>query len=694
MKKFMMFLLIFLMVSPLFPGKKPFSLEALYSVKSVRDPQVSPDGKWVAFVVTSYDLFESKRNSDIFVVSIDGKELVRLTTHEGADFHPRWSEDGRFIYFLSDRKDGIQLWKIPISGGEAERVTDLEVNGLGNPFVIDGGKKLIFTTKVFPECGNCLEYSKKIRDKMKKGPVQAHYAKELLYRHWTEYRDGQYVHVFLYDFEADSAKNLTPWYFDAPMFSLGGGGIDVSPDGKEICVVSNHDKDQACSTNGDLWIISTETGEVKNITQDNPAWDGEPVYSPNGRYIAYKMQRVSGYESDLFRLAIYDRKTGKKSVLTENKIDNWVGEIVWSPDSKRIYFTVEEKGHYPVYSVDLRTKSISRVFDVKTIRGLTITPDGKYFVFAKSAVNQPYEIYKIRTNGKGLVRLTYFNKKIEDEYDLRPAREFWITGADGAKIHTWLITPHGFDPKRKYPLIINVHGGPQQMWYDGFRGDWQIYPGHGYAVAFCNPHGSPGYGQKFVEAISKDWGGKVFEDLMKVTDSLASLPYIDEDRLGAMGWSYGGYMMMWFEGHTDRFRAIVAMMGVYDLVSMYGATEELWFPEWELNGTPWESPEVYQKWSPSSYVKNFKTPCLVITGEKDYRVPYTQSLQFFTALQKMKVPSELIVFKNDGHWPDYLRSMPLYYNAHLYWFHKYLGGEPAPFNMEDLIRNRIFKTED
>jgi len=254
-----------------------------------------------------------------------------------------------------------------------------------------------------------------------------------------------------------------------------------------------------------------------------------------------------------------------------------------------------------------------------------------------------------------------------------------------------VVKPHGFDPAKKYPLILNVHGGPQMMWSDTLRGDWQVYPGAGYIVAFPNPHGSTGFGQAFTDAISGDWDGKVQVDIANVAEHLAGLPYVDKDRMGAMGWSWGGYAMMWLEGHTTRFKALAAMMGVYDLRSMHGATEELWFPEHDLTGTPWDQAATYERMNPSSAVKAFQTPCLVITGERDYRVPYTQSLQFFTGLQEMGVPSRLIVFKNDGHWPDNLKSMPVYYNAHLEWFQKYLGGGAAPWSTEDLVRNLVFE---
>jgi dipeptidyl aminopeptidase/acylaminoacyl peptidase len=266
----------------------------------------------------------------------------------------------------------------------------------------------------------------------------------------------------------------------------------------------------------------------------------------------------------------------------------------------------------------------------------------------------------------------------------------WVEGTAGIKVQVFIVKPHSFDPAKKYPLILNVHGGPQMQWADAFRGDWQVYPGAGYVVAFANPHGSTGYGQDFTAEISGDWGGRVFEDLMKVTDALGKLPYVDGERMGAMGWSFGGYMMDWFEGHTQRFKAIASMMGLFDLKAFYGATEELWFPEWELKGQPWNS-RLYEKWSPDNSVENFKTPCLIISGERDYRIPYTQSLAFFTALQKRNVPSRLIIYSNAGHWPSWY-EMSLYYVAHLEWFHRYLGGGAPPWSAEQFLRNAVFDT--
>ncbi len=687
MRKLLIIFSIILFGVTLSAQKRAFSISDLYKIKSVSAPQVSPDGKQLTFSVTEYFLKKGKSNSEIYLMNSDGTNIRRMTNNKSADFSPFWSENEKNILFLSTRKNGVQIWAIPVNGGEAKQVTDLST-GINDFLTFPLKGQYAVSTDVFPECGADDDCNKKINDDLEDGPIQAHYAKSLLYRHWTTWKDGRRSHILFLN--GDNANvDFTPGDFDAPVFSLGGRGYAISPDGKEICYVSNHDKNEAETTNKDLFVVSVKGKTTKNITSKNKAYDGDPLYSPDGKYIAYRMQRIPKYESDRFLLVIYNRKTGDKTILTE-PFDNWVDDFRWAPDSKSIYFTGDVNTHTPIFKVDILSKKITKIIDVKTINSFEISPGGKWLYFSRRSINEPTEIWRSDSEGNNLKRLTFFNKKIEDEVDIRPADVLWINSPSGRKVQTFLIKPHNFDPNKKYPLILNVHGGPQGMWSDAFRGDWQVYPGAGYVLAFPNPHGSTGFGQAYTAEISGDWGGKVYQDVMSVTDSLANLPYVDSDRMGAMGWSYGGYMMMWLEGHTDRFKAIVSMMGVYDLTAMYGATEELWFPEWDLKGTPWTS-ELYQKWSPNNFVPGFKTPCLVISGEQDFRVPYTMSLEFFTDLQKMNVPSELIIFKNDGHWPSYIKSMPFYYNAHLYWFNKYLGGGKPPFDMKKMVRNQAFK---
>ncbi len=682
------FLLIFNWVAA---QKAPFSIEALYKIKSVSEPQIAPDGQLLVFTVTTYQLSEGRANSDLYLMRRDGSGLRRLTYHSAADFSPQWSPDGQNILFISTRENGAQAWLLPLNGGESRRLTDFPMGVQQAKWV--SNQKIIFVSEVFPECGADLDCNREIDESMKNGPLQAHMADALLYRHWTSYKDGKRNHLILFDLKNKTYTDVTPDDHDYPPLW---GSFDVSPDGRWLCVESKWAPNPASSTNNDLILIDLQdpTFKRQNLTQNNPAYDGQPVFAPNGRFIAFQRQKIPGYESDLKRLALYDLQNQSVKVLSE-PLDNWTDSYQWSADSRYIYFRVHEKGHFPLYRVAVNSGKIEKVADLKTIRGYVVDPRGKWLFASRNSITAPSELVRVKIKGKAANkredRLTFFNQALEDSVDIRPAQELWIPSPTGKKIHTFVITPHNFDPHKKYPLILNVHGGPQYQWADAFRGDWQVYPGAGYVVAFPNPHGSTGYGQAFTAAISKDWEGKVYTDIMAVTDSLAKLPFVDSTRMGAMGWSWGGYMMMWLEGHTTRFKALAAMMGVYDLPAMYGATEELWFPEWDLGGTPWDNPQYYHKASPHNYVKNFKTPCLVITGERDYRVPYTQSLEFFTGLQKMGVPSRLIVFKNDGHWPNYVKSMPFYYNAHLDWFHKYLGGQPAPYDMLKMLRNQAFQ---
>jgi dipeptidyl aminopeptidase/acylaminoacyl peptidase len=673
--------------------KRAFTIEDLYRVKSISDVHVSPDGRSVIYAVTTSDLPRAKRVTHIWMTGIDGASPRQLTSSEKGENTPVFSPDGKWISYISSKDGGPQLYLLPTGGGEAKKLTSIST-GVSDPVWSPDGQWIAFSSDVYPECGGDDACNQKIADTWSKGPLKAHTADSLLYRHWTEWKDGARMHTFLASTATGEAKDITPGDYDSPGFQLGGPlQYDISPDGKELVFVSNHDKEPASSTNNDLWLVSLTDlkAQPRNITAANLAYDGSPKYSPDGKYIAYRLQKQPSYESDLFRLAIYDRSSGASTVLTES-FRNWVDEFQWSTDSKSIYFAAPVEGQTPIYRVDLASKAITQVLADKTILGWEFA--GKRLLYTRSSVGEPVELFSTEVAGgkaAAPTRLTRINDAVAREVDIRSAETMWVEGAGGAKIQVFIVKPHDFDPNKKYPLILNVHGGPQSQWSDAFRGDWQVYPGAGYVVAFANPHGSTGYGQDFTAAISGDWAGKVYDDLMKVTDAVEKLPYVDRNRLGAMGWSYGGYMMMWLEGHTDRFKAIASMMGLYDTRSFFGGTEELWFPEWDLKGQPWNS-QLYDKWSPSNSVKNFKTPALVISGERDYRIPYTQSLQFFTALQKMNVPSKLIIYSNAGHWPSWY-EMALYYTAHVEWFHKHLGGDAPPWSTEQFLRNSVFDRE-
>lgn len=674
--------------------KAPFSIEALYRLASVGAPHWSPDGQHVLFTITRHDLAAGTSNSELWLATPKRPESTprQLTRHEGFDGAPSWSPDGRSFVFVSARGDGddaSQLWRMSIDGGEPERLTSLST-GVAEPQWSPDGRRIAFVSRVFPEHGADDAANRAALEAMAQSPTKAYLADELLYRHWTRWDDGRRDHLLVLDLQTGAITDATPGEHDSPAFRLGDPGFAWSPDGRELCFSSIREQGsaQAWSTNKDLYVVSATGGPVRALTKDNPGFDGHPRYSPDGRFIAYRRQATDGYESDEFELALYERTTGTVRVVTKDFPD-WVTDLHWTPDSTRVVFQAPVKGRTPLFVVSVDGGAIERL-PLPSAGAFDVASDGA-IAFTFSRVGTPVELYTTRLDRPGSVtRLTSVNDPVVAAYDIRPAEELWIPGADGKPVHTFVVKPHGFRKGKRYPLVVNVHGGPQAQWADTLRGDWQVYPGAGYVVAFFNPHGSTGYGQDYTAAISKDWHGKIYEDVMAVVDALEREPYVDPERVGAMGWSYGGYMMNWLLGHTDRFEAIASMMGIYDLPSFYGGTEELWFPEWDLGGPAWESAEAYREASPSSYAARFSTPTLVITGERDYRVPYTQSLDLFTALRRRGVPARLVVFPNDGHWPSHVRSMPLYYAAHLDWFHRYLGGKPSPYDLEAMIRGRAF----
>ena len=660
--------------------KRAFTIPDLYRVQYAAGPAVSAKGQ-LAYYVSSSDLKSQTSKTTLY---IDHQPLEGIK-----GFAPQWSADGSKLYYSAVADDGLQVFAYDLKTRQSRQLTHYAL-GANGAVVSPDGNLIAFAAEVWPAIGGADgKANAEANERKAKAPVQAHLADKLLFRHWTDYTDGKFWHIIIYNIAKDTYTDVTPGEFHSPTFSPSGPeGFTFSPDSKELCYLSNHDPHPEASTNADLWVVPVEGGTARNLTADNKAWDGSPQYSPDGRYIAYRFQTVPGYESDRFRLAVIDRRTGAKTVLTE-AFDNWVDAYKWTPDSKAICFLGEERGYEPLFKVTLANKKIEKIVGDRAIGSFDLDGKGNFY-YTYSSTGKPTALYSATPSRKGLRerQLTHFNDALEQEVDIRPAEELWVEGANGDSVEVFVVKPHGFEPGKKYPLVINVHGGPQMQWMNSFRGDWQVYPGAGYVVAYPNPHGSTGYGQQFCRDISQDWGGKPFVDVMRVTDALARLDYVDSTRMAAMGWSYGGFFMNWLQGHTKRFKCLASMMGLYDMPSMWGTTEELWFPNFEMDGQPWNS-DLYQKWSPSNYVRNFATPTLIITGERDYRVSYTQSLQYFSTLQTLGIPSRLIVFKNDGHWPSTLRSMPLYYNAHLEWFHKYLGGAPAPWKSEDMVNGTM-----
>ena len=764
--RFLIFAALLLFAFPaLAQPKHPFTFEDMMKLKRVGEPEVSPDGKWVIFSVVDVDLAANTKTPHIWIVPLRSGAADASSANEKAGVphvspnlrdmgtteralipdqdgdRPRWAPDGKRFAFTSTKEDGQQVWVADFDGAEGKvggvhRLTSIATEADGELWSPDG-KNILFTSDVYPECdgdsaAETACNAKKVEER-KNSKVKALIFTHLLYRHWDAYKEGTRSHILVIrvpdSFPAKTGAysgalsplphDLTPGDFDAPVFSLGGqDNYAFSPDGQEICYTSNHDKNPAASTNNDLWIVpvngaaDASSAEVlahtKNITADNPASDSTPLYSPDGRYIAYRAQQRPGYESDRFRLLLYDRKTGEKKNLTED-FDRWVGTFIWSPNSEQIYFSAEDRGVQPIFVLDIGSSKFPAndyvpcdvcspsVHEILSGPGynddLTVGPDRSIF-FTKVSAMRPNSIWEVGPSKActieasqkkhkmhdaqcGEVRfmprqIVSLNQAIFSQTEMAAPESFWFTGVNGDKVEGFLIKPPNFDPNKKYPVKFLIHGGPEGAWGNdwSFRWNAELFAAptsstsSGYVVIMINFHGSTGYGQKFIDAINGDWGGAPYEDLMKGLDYAEQhYGFIDKDRECALGASYGGYMINWILGHTDRFKCLVSHDGMFNAESAWGTTEELWFNDWEFKGTPYDNRALYEKFSPHQNSKNFKTPTLVIHGQKDYRLDVSEGLQLFNTLQMEGVPSEMLYFPDEGHWVLKPQNSQLWYKT-------------------------------
>ena len=523
---------------------------------------------------------------------------------------------------------------------------------------------------MYPECGADDACNKKNLDAEKASPVKARIYTELLYRHWTRWQTRRRSHLLVIGVAGGPARDLTPGSIDVPPFSLGGpDDYDISPDGQEVCYSMNAAAVPATSTNADLYAVSIRGGEPVKITSTAGA-NSSPRYSPDGKYLAWRKQFRAGYESDRWRLLVLERKTGKVVNLTET-LDRWVNSFTWKHDSAGLFFTTQDRGQQAIQLVSLGGGALQIVARADAeLDDMQLTRDGKTLIYTSQSGVSPIEIYRASSAGGAAVPLTHLNDQELNAYQLTPLEEFWVDTEDGARVQSFVVKPYGFRAGQKYPVLMLIHGGPQGAWGHSWSYRWnaQVFAAAGYAVVMPNPRGSTGYGQKFIDEINGDWGGKAYDDIMAATDyAVANLPYADPARVGAAGASFGGFMINWILGHTERFKALVSHDGVYDQRGEFGGTEELWFPLWEMGGTPWDKPDDFQKWSPSSYAKDFHTPTLVVHGELDFRIPYSQALELFTALKLQDVPAKLLIFPDEGHWVLKPQNSRLWYSTVLDW---------------------------
>jgi len=655
-------------------ARRPMALEDLITAVRVSDPQLSPDGRRVLFVRTTTDSATGKRNADIWTVPADGSAPPRpFIEGPKSDGSPRFLSNGRVV-FASTRDGAAQLYVADGEGKNARAITTLGA-GVQEPIVVSpDGRLVAFVSDVYPRCGDeaC---NARTRDSVEKDPVKVHALTRLPYRHWNEWWESVRHHVFVTDVESGATRDLTPGDYDSPPHFYEDGAIAFSPDSRQLAFVSKRDArdSEMWTTNHDVWTVPVSGGAAKKLTASNPAADMTPVYSPDGKWIVVRAQRRAGFEADRWYLDAYDRATGAKHTLFTAP-DLSVDDFKFSPDGQTIWFTAVRNGTGNLYTMPAAGGTPKLVVQGGAVGAFQ--PGNGFAVFAKSSLVAPPDLYRLASDGTTR-QLTNENAGWLAAVDLPKPTSLTVAGAGGTPVQYWLLEPPHFDATKKYPVVFLIHGGPQGSWEDAWSTRWNpsLWAAQGWVVAAPNPRGSTGFGQKFVDEISQDWCGKPMTDLAAVFDAVSALPYVDRARAGVAGASYGGYAVDWLIGHTNRFKAAVTHDGVFNVESMALATEELWFPEWEFGGPAW-SPTArrnFARCSPHLSVNRIRTPTFVITNEQDFRVPLDQGLQLFTALRRNGVPSEGLVFQNEGHWVLGALDSRRWHQAVFGWLNRYLA---------------------
>ena len=646
--------------------KRAITFDDYIALKAVSDPQLSPDGKWVAYTVSTPSLQDNRNVSRVWVVEVATGKSRQLTGGPGSDRQPRWSPDGKTLAFISTRDSGAQVWVLPIAGGDARKVSSL-ADGASDPIWLPDGSGLLVVSDIkWPP-------HQEIDQRNGSYPTDARIWTELMWRHWDDFRAGKRQHLFRVGVATGTATDLTPVDHDVPTIATSGDGdVTVSPDGKDILVAMHADTSVADNTNVDLHAVD---GPVLRRVTTSPGADNTPRYSPDNHWASYLSMERAGFEADRVRLMLADRRAGVPTPFDATAGWNLsVGSYTWCPNSKCIYAVVEERGRDNIYRIDIPGYKRTRVITGGVNTSVQVAPDSRTLVYLHQTNTQPAEVW---VSGKAL---THHNDSALATLDLPPLEEFGFVGALGDSVFGWTQKPPGFDPTRRYPLVYLIHGGPQGAWTDSWGPRWnnQMFAARGFVVAEVNFHGSTGYGQKFTDAISQHWGDYPYQDLMRGVDVVARLPYVDSTRMGAAGASYGGYMVYWIAGHTNRFKVLVDHDGVFNTASMAGSTEELWFTDWEFGGPLYANRELYEKWSPLNHVSEWKTPMLIVHSQLDYRVDLSEGYQAFTAAKRMGVDAKFLSFPDEGHWVLRPRNRRIWWGTVLDWLEVHLHESTHP----------------
>jgi dipeptidyl aminopeptidase/acylaminoacyl peptidase len=692
------------------PAKRPMTFEDMMRMKRLGETAVSPDGKWLAYSVTTISLEQNTKTAELWLQRISGGDPIRLAGP--GDSGSQFSPDGKRILLLSSRDGGQQIWVADFDAAtgatsNTKKLTAISTEADNAKWSPDG-HFVVFTSAVYPDCP-AITPADASGDKCNAGrdaaasssKVKAQIFTHLLYRHWNHFTGGKRSHLFSVLLESGGIRDLTPNDpHDVPPFSIeGGGGFAFAPDSKELAFTENLDPEPAISTNADIFTLDLTNPSARPVkVSTSPGGDFNPAYSPDGKWLAWRSQARAGYESDRFRLVLYDRATKTIKDLLPS-FDNWVDEFSWDgPD--HVLFVSGDKGEAPVYLVNTTGDDLKRfgktngewssphlttVNGLPYIFGTLVRVDRPAEVVFGSVLEMDDTAVKLRLGAKSgeLAKnitaadyepkaVTHLNDALLAQLDLPKMDSFWFDAADKTKVQGFLIKPPAFDPARKYPVKFLIHGGPQGAWGDSWSYRWnaELFAANGYVVVMINPRGSTGYGQAFVDGVNGDWGGKPFTDLMTGLDYAEQhYAFIDKNRECALGASYGGYMANWILGHTNRFKCIVSHDGMFDAESAFGSTEEDWFNVWEFKGHPWDyygKPDAensFRKWSPMLSAKNFKTPTLVVHSQLDYRLDVSEGFQLFDTLQLLKVPSKMLYFPDESHWVLKPQNSQLWYKT-------------------------------
>ena len=659
----------------------PFSVHDMVAMDRISDPRVSPDGRLVAFVVRVTDLAANKGRNDIWLAAVDGSSPRRLTTSDASDTQPRFSPDGKSLYFVSTRSGSAQVWRISLAGGEAEQATSLPLD-VDAVEIAPTGSYLVLAMAVFP--GASPDATKARSDEKDKTAASGMLFDRLFVRHWDSWSDGTRNHLFACDLASGKVTDLMPAMdADCPSKPFGDSAdYTIAPNGATI-VFSARDvgREEAWSTNFDLFTVPADGSAPPRKLTTSPATDSQPRFSPDGALLAYLAMSRPGYEADRYEIVVRELTTGKERTHTlktgpGKRDDRSPADLAWSRDGRELYCTADHLGQHALFAIDPASGKARMVAG----HGTTGSPQdvmGGRILYTMHSLQGPTELWLVDRDGEDARPLTHFNDARLAAARRGTEEQFSFTGAKGDEVWGYLVKPVDFDPTRKVPVAFLIHGGPQGSFGNDFHYRWnpQAYAGAGYAAVMIDFHGSTGYGQSFTDAINGDWGGAPLEDLLKGLDyALQRYPFLDGSRVAALGASYGGYMVNWLAGKApERFRCFVCHDGNLDERFAYYDTEELWFPEWEHGGVPWGS-EGFAKHNPIDLIARWQTPMLVVHGMKDFRIPYSQGLATFTALQRRGIPSQLLVFPDENHWVLKPANSIQWHGTVLAWLERWLRG--------------------